>query len=94
MLPSKIVGDIVNDEGDKVTDAVGSPALVQPQWCDPTLDLNGLCHCDSQECVPHSPYLSYSQRWSYPPCREPSFRVAYIDDALVAQALELDHMGR
>ena len=39
----------------------------------------------------HVPALQPMKGKSYPPCREPSFRVPYIDDALVASTVRLDY---
>ena len=58
--------------------------------CHPLLDHDGLCHCNSAVSKPHSPFLPSLQWSSYPLCRNESFRVSYIDDALVAQSVKLD----
>ena len=60
-------------------------------WCtSPLLDLDGLCHCVNHQ-LRHVPVLQPLKGKSYPPCREPSFCVLYIDDALVASTVRLDY---
>ena len=61
-----------------------------PEFCSPILDLNGLCHCLSQENSPHVAYLPVPAGFAYPPCRNDSLRLLYIDDSLVAVPLYLD----
>ena len=61
-----------------------------PAFCSPILDMNGLCHCSSRENSPHSAYLPVPAGFAFPPCRNDSLRLLYIDDSLVAVPLYLD----
>ena len=64
--------------------------VYSPAFCSPILDLNGLCHCLSQENSPHTAYLPVPAGFAFPPCRNDSLRLLYIDDSLVAVPLYLD----
>ena len=52
--------------------------------------MNGLCHCSSQENSPHSAFLPVPTGFAFPPCRNDSLRLLYIDDSLIAVPLYLD----
>ena len=73
----------------EVCSVIENPSVDLVLCSPPLLDLNGLCHCLSHA-PGHVPVLIPRPGQSFPPCRDPGFRVAYIDDALVAQAIELD----
>ena len=62
--------------------------LTSSKLCSPLLDLNGLCHCTAYS-PGHVPVLAQRPGHSYPPCRDPSFRVLYIDDALIASVINI-----
>ena len=51
-----------------------------------------MCHCDARELTPHVPFLPIPNGSSFPECRNSCLRVLYIDDALVAQVLNLDKL--
>ena len=53
------------------------------------LSPDGLCHCTAYS-PGHVPVLAQHPGHSYPPCRDPSFRVLYIDDALIASVINVD----
>ena len=70
------------------TDDVDVPA--QAQLCDPILDLWGLCHCPYYPPA-HVPVLGPNRGQSFPACRDPCLRLLYIDDALIATPIRVDH---
>ena len=52
--------------------------------------MNGLCHCSIQENSPHTAFLPVPSGFAFPPCRNNSLRLLYIDDSLIAVPLYLD----
>ena len=48
-----------------------------------------LCHCGAYQ-PGHSLALPQGRGQSFPACRDPSLRVLYIDDALIASTVKLD----
>ena len=69
---------------------VDSSHNVSPDLCcSPLLDLDGLCHCGAYS-PGHVLVQVPSRGQSFPPCRNPCFRVLYIDDALLASTIRLD----
>ena len=58
----------------------------------PLLDLDGLCHCSSNEPKPHPVSLPALKGSEFPLCRSQALRLLYIDDASCAQRIDLDSM--
>ena len=74
------------------SDSVSHQLLSVAQYCNPLLDINGLCHCNVRTPPAHVPFLPVPTGSSFPQCRNNSLRVLYIDDALVARSLNLEKL--
>ena len=70
----------------------GVPCVETGPFCLPVLDLEGLCHCSRFEIAPHVPVLPQLPGSCFPLCREDSLRLLYIDDASLAQRIDLNSM--
>ena len=66
-----------------------SEQITFPSCVDPVRDMDGLCHCKSFV-NRHPPVLPHFPGQSFPPCRDPSLRLLYIDDALLATTIKID----
>ena len=58
--------------------------IVSPAYCSPILDMDGLCHCLRQDTTPYAAFLPVPPGFAFPPCRNTSLRLLYIDNSLLA----------